>query len=487
MWALLLASTAAVATSDPTAPAAAGAPVTCTPAELGRCSSDADCCGAGACEKSSVGWGNRCEPPSGVRPAGLAAWEAPRADGAAASGGPGWNGLALTPPMGWMSWERYRCEVDCAKHPDSCINEELYRAMADRLAEDGYLEAGYSQVSIDDCWEAKSRDALGRLTANSSRFPSGIKALADHMHAKGVAFGIYSDEGTETCGGYPGSKGYEAVDARTFAEWGVDYLKLDGCFNDVPGYAVGYPAMGAALQASGRNITYSCSWPAYLGLNESAKPWEAMVEAGCNLWRNWRDIDNSWASVSSIIDHWGDFSEALQEAAGIGHWNDMDMILAGDDHYGRLLSVEEAKTQMTIWSIMASPLIMSNDLRTIKPEYKEVLLNREVIAVDQDPLGKAGRRISPKGDSEVWVRELAGGAIAVALYNKARPAKANVRADLSELLGLSGTWAARDLWQHADLGLVGGAGKGVIVDALVPERGVVLLRLTRGALEEIHI
>jgi len=192
--------------------------------------------------------------------------------------------------------------------------------MTDHIASDGYLQAGYNQVSIDDCWEHRDgRDSAGRLFPDASRFPSGMKALGDYMHSKGVKFGTYSDEGTKTCGGFPGTKGHEKVDAETFASWGVDYLKLDGCYNDKAGYATGYPAAGAALQTSGRNITYSCSWPAYLGSDESSKPFGDMIAAGCNLWRNWGDIQCNWGSLSSIIDHWGDYGSALQPWAGPGH------------------------------------------------------------------------------------------------------------------------------------------------------------------------
>jgi len=333
--------------------------------------------------------------------------------------GPGPNGLALTPPMGWMSWERFRCQTDCKNHPTECINEKLYMQMADHLASDGFLDAGYKSVSIDDCWENQNppRDAQGKLSPDPSRFPSGFKALGDYMHSRGVSFGIYSDEGTHTCAGRPGSKGHEMIDAQTFAEWGVDYLKLDGCNNDKSGYASGYPAMGTALQKSGRNITYSCSWPAYLGSNETAKPWNDMIQAGCNLWRNWHDINNHWESLVSIIDHWGDYGPSLQAAAGPGHWNDPDMLLVGDDHYDSLLSIDQAQTQMSIWAIMASPLIMAADLRSIKSEYKAILINKDVIAIDQDKLGKSGLRITPKGDQEVWAREVHDG-IAVVLLNK---------------------------------------------------------------------
>ena len=208
--------------------------------------------------------------------------------------------LAPTPPLGWMSWERFRCETDCAAVPDGCIDENLYRNMSEQLVEGGYVAAGYDMINIDDCWMADSRAADGTLPPNATRFPSGMKAMGDFMHARGIKFGIYTDEGTKTCGGYPGSQGFEAVDAATFASWGVDFLKLDGCYNDEPGYESGYPAMGAALAASGRNVTYSCSWPAYLGDNETAKPFNSFAAAGCDTWRNWNDVDNSWSSIVTI-------------------------------------------------------------------------------------------------------------------------------------------------------------------------------------------
>merc|ERR1719454_551540 len=235
------------------------------------------------------------------------------------------------------------------------------------------------------------------------------------MHSRGVRFGTYSDEGTLTCGRYPGTKGHEEIDAQTFAEWGVDYLKLDGCFNDKESFKTGYPAAGAALQATGRDIVYSCSWPAYLGGNETGKPFQAMVDAGCNLWRNWDDIQCNWGSLSSIIDHWGDYAEVLKASAGPGHWHDMDMLLIGNG----CVSTDEEKTQMAIWSISASPLIMGNDLRKVPDASKAILQNTDAIAVSQDPLGKMGVRISEDVSLQVWARELSEGKVAVALYNKA--------------------------------------------------------------------
>jgi len=319
--------------------------------------------------------------------------------------GPGPNGLAKTPPMGWMSWEIFRCHID----------HTLFEQMTDHMVDDGYLAAGYNTVSVDDCWMNRTRDVNGYIIPNPKRFPAGMKNLGDYMHSRGVRFGTYSDAGTLTCERYPGMKGHEVDDANTFASWGVDYLKLDGCNNNHSNYPVDYPTAGSALQASGRNITYSCSWPAYIGGNESTKPFEAMINSGCNLWRNWRDIQCHWSSLAAIIDHWGEYGEVLQQSAGPGHWHDPDMLLVGND----CISIEEQKTQMAIWSISASPLIMGNDLRNVSDESKRILLNRDAIAVDQDPLGKMGIRhpsYTSTSPTQVWFRELANGDVAVALY-----------------------------------------------------------------------
>eukprot|EP00931_Biecheleriopsis_adriatica_P101704 TRINITY_DN76789_c0_g1_i1.p1 TRINITY_DN76789_c0_g1~~TRINITY_DN76789_c0_g1_i1.p1 ORF type:complete len:432 (-),score=70.60 TRINITY_DN76789_c0_g1_i1:22-1317(-) len=385
--------------------------------------------------------------------------------------GLGANSLARTPPMGWMSWEVFRCDTDCAKHPTSCIDHHLYEQMTDRINADGYLEAGYNQVSIDDCWENHAgRDEEGRLSPDPSRFPQGMKALGDYMHSKGVQFGIYSDEGTETCGGFPGSKGFEKSDADTFASWGVDYLKLDGCFNNKSGFATGYPAMGAALKASGRNITYSCSWPAYLGSNESAKPFSDMIAAGCNLWRNWNDIQCNWASLSSIIDHWGDYGAVLQTWAGPGHWHDMDMLLIG----AKCITQAEERTQMAIWSICASPLIMGNDLRSVPPESKQILLNKDAISVSQDSLGKMGRRhkdFSSSSLTQVWYRHLSNGNVAVALYNKGEIA-ADITLQLSAV-GFSQKVSVYDIWEGKTLGIF----EETFTGRAIPKHGTAFLRL----------
>lgn len=272
---------------------------------------------------------------------------------------------------------------------------------------------------MDDCWEEKNppRDPVTKqLRADSVRFPNGMKALGDYIHGKGLGFAIYTAESTETCGGYPASLGNEMLDAQTFASWGVDYLKVDGCGNNAD-YPTGYAAMGAALEASGRPIVYSCSWPAYIGSNETVKPFGTMIMDGCNLWRNWDDIQCNWGSLGSIIDHWGDWGAVLAPYAGPGHWHDPDMLLIGNG----CVSTDEERTQMAIWSIVAGPLIMGNDMRNVSQTSKAILTNADAIAVNQDPMGQMGVRLdnSSSAPTQRWARNLANGDVAVALYNKA--------------------------------------------------------------------
>jgi hypothetical protein len=269
---------------------------------------------------------------------------------------------ARTPPMGWMSWQAFRCGVDCEAYPDSCISEGLYRAQADALAASGLLAAGYNTIHLDDCIVEKSRDASGRLVSDSARFPSGFRALGDYLHAKNISFGFYTAISTTTCGGYPGSRGYEAVDAASFEEWTVDYVKADGC-GDPAYYPIGYPALGAALQATGRQIAYSCSWPAYLGDDESVKPFGSFIAAGCNLWRNFIDMGPTSGYLQGILEHFGNYSQWLAEWAGPGHVHDADMLLAGVEG----VSEDLARSQHALYCIMALPLIMGNDLRRLSP------------------------------------------------------------------------------------------------------------------------
>ncbi|XP_048243581.1 alpha-N-acetylgalactosaminidase-like [Haliotis rufescens] len=321
------------------------------------------------------------------------------------------NGLARTPPMGWMDWERFRCNIDCKNDPDNCIGEKLLMDTADRMAADGYRDAGYRYVSIDDCWMAKQRDANGKLQADPERFPRGMKFLADYMHNKSLLLGIYEDFGTRTCGGYPGSEFFLSDDAQTFADWGVDMLKLDGCNADKTDMSVGYPTMGFFLNKTGRPILYSCSWPAYTG--SGAKTDYKLIAKSCNMWRNYADVEDSWASIYGIIQYYGKNPDNFAAVAGPGNWNDPDQLIIGD--FG--LSWEQQRVQMGMWAIMASPLFMSVDLRTIKPESRDLLLNKRVIAINQDPLGVQGSRLYQLGKVEVWTKPLQKKSYALAVLN----------------------------------------------------------------------
>jgi alpha-N-acetylgalactosaminidase len=298
------------------------------------------------------------------------------------------NGVARTPPMGWLEWERFRCNIDCTSYPSTCVSEELFLQQAEHLVALGLKDAGYIQINIDDCWSAHERDSSGRLQADPKRFPHGIKYLADEIHKKGLKLGIYGDFGTKTCAGYPGSLGYLDIDAQTFADWTVDMLKLDGCNVNISLMKEGYPQMAKALNKTGRPIVFSCSWPDY-ERSAGEKPDYQLIANNCNLWRNYRDISDSWDSVVSIIKYYGDNQNAFQPYAGPGNWNDPDMLIVGD--YG--LSLDQSKAQFAIWSIFAAPLLMSVDLRNISQEFVDILSNKEIIAVDQDELGIMGRRV----------------------------------------------------------------------------------------------
>ncbi|XP_039294947.1 alpha-N-acetylgalactosaminidase isoform X2 [Nilaparvata lugens] len=309
------------------------------------------------------------------------------------------NGLALKPPMGWMSWERYRCNIDCETYPDECISENLFRRAADLLVSEGFKNVGYEYVIVDDCWLDKERDVNGDLQPDPKRFPSGIKSLADYIHSKGLKFGLYEDYGTKTCEGYPGVIGHMQQDAAKFAEWGVDYVKLDGCNADPKTYDHGYPEFGRYLRETNRPMVYSCSWPAYQE-DEQRMPNYTAIAEHCNLWRNYGDIQDSYYSLVNIMDHFGDNQHIYIPSAGPGHWNDPDMLIIGNF----ALSYEQSKLQMAIWAILAAPLIMSNNLEYLAPDMKAVLQNRDVIAVNQDELGIQGRRLFRKQNIQIWSR-----------------------------------------------------------------------------------
>ncbi|KAJ8255148.1 hypothetical protein GJAV_G00201490 [Gymnothorax javanicus] len=319
----------------------------------------------------------------------------------------------LTPTMGWLHWERFMCNTDCDTDPHNCISEKLYMEMADMMVKDGWKLAGYEYVCIDDCWPSRDRDSQGRLQADPKRFPGGIKKLADYIHSKGLKLGIYADVGTKTCAGYPGSFGYYETDAETFAEWGVDLLKFDGC--NMPNWTLlagGYMNMSIALNKTGRSILYSCEWPLYEW--PFTQPNYTAIKETCNHWRNFNDVYDSWSSLKTIMDWTASHQDLIAPVAGPGGWNDPDMLVIGN--FG--LSRDQQETQMALWAIIAAPLLMSNDLRAIDPQSRQLLQNPDVIAISQDPLGKQGTRKVKVNNFEVWQRPLSNGKLALAVTNR---------------------------------------------------------------------
>ncbi|MCU1257397.1 MAG: Alpha-galactosidase [Bryobacterales bacterium] len=358
------------------------------------------------------------------------------------------NGLVRTPPMGWNSWNKFAGRVDDAG----------VRGMADAMATNGMKAAGYQFINIDDTWEA-DRNAQGNIRTNK-KFPD-MKALADYVHSKGLKIGIYSSPGPNTCAGYEGSYGHEEQDALTYAKWGIDYLKYDWCgarniYTDEEMQAV-YQKMGDALQASGRPIVYSlCQYG-------RADVWKWGPDVGGNAWRTTDDIRDTWDSMSKI----GFSQDELAPWAKPGHFNDPDMLEIGNGG----MNDDEYRTHMSLWSILAAPLLAGNDLRNVPPAILEILTNREVIAIDQDKLGRQGKRISQSGEQEIWARPLAGGAQAIALFNRGGAA-ANISVKWADVGGKPAK--ARDLWTHADVSLTGPE-----YSANVPAHGVILLRVGR--------
>ena len=357
------------------------------------------------------------------------------------------NGLARTPPMGWNSWNKFASRVDDA----------TVRSIADAMAGNGMKEAGYLYINIDDTWEG-GRDSSGNILTNK-KFPD-LKALADYVHKKGLKLGIYSSPGPNTCAGYEGSYGHEQQDARTYAVWGIDYLKYDWCgartlYTDEEMPAV-YQKMGDALRASKRPIVYSLCQYGRLDV------WKWGSDVGGNLWRTTGDIRDAWDSMSRI----GFGQNDLAQWARPGHWNDPDMLEIGNG----AMSETEYKLHMSLWAMLAAPLLAGNDLRSMSPAILEILTNREVIAIDQDKDGTQGKSVWKSGDQEIWTRPLSGKAQAVALFNRAKDeAKMTVRwADL----GITRT-RVRDLWLHQDI-----ESPGPEYTVSVPGHGAVMLRVS---------
>ena len=358
------------------------------------------------------------------------------------------NGLAKTPPMGWNSWNRFRTQ----------ISDKTVREIADAMVSSGMKAAGYEYVNIDDGWQWK-RDGEGNIVPNPN-FPD-MKALAYYVHSKGLKLGIYSSPGPRTCGGYEGSYGHDEQDAKTYAQWGIDYLKYDWCSasriwkdEDMP---AAYQKMGEAIRAAGRPIVYSlCQYGRF-----KVQEWGPIVSG--NLWRTTGDIRDAWESMANI-----GFSQSdLSASASPGHWNDPDMLEIGN---GRM-SATEYSTHFSLWAMLSAPLIAGNDIRSMTPEIRDILMNREVIAIDQDKLGKAARRVSKDGDTEIWVRPLSGDAYAVGLFNRGT-ADAHIAVKW-DALEIPGNPRVRDLWSHKDLGR-----KPYGFDAAVAPHGVVLIRVS---------
>jgi alpha-galactosidase len=362
------------------------------------------------------------------------------------------DGLALTPPMGFNNWNTTHCS--------NTFNEEMIVGIADLFVEKGLKDAGYEYVNIDDCWALPDRDPVTqRLVPDPARFPRGIKWLADYVHSKGLKFGIYTSAGTKTCNqlGFPGGLGYEEIDAQTFADWGVDYLKYDNCNNQGVPAIERYTKMRDALKKTGRPIVYSiCEW----GQNE---PWEWGAEVG-HLWRTTGDISDNWGSMLSIMKH----NATLAEYAGPGHWNDPDMLEVGNGG----MTDTEYRSHFSLWAIMAAPLLIGADLRNVSQATYDILLNRDVIAVNQDRLGIQGRVLSNQDGLWVFAKPLADGDVAVALFNEnAYSARISVTAAAVGLPRRQ-AYVLRDLWQHTTTESAGE------IAAHVPAHGTVMYRVS---------
>lgn len=358
------------------------------------------------------------------------------------------NGLALSPPMGWNSWNHFRDRVD----------DVVVRAAADTLVSSGLAAAGYVYVNIDDSWEGK-RDAEGNITANE-KFPN-MKALAAYVHSRGLKLGLYTSPGPRTCGGYEGSYGHEEQDAKTYAAWGIDYLKHDWCsaarvYTEAQ-LQNAFQLMGRALARSGRPIVYSlCEY----GMGDV---WKWGPQVGANLWRTTGDIEDTWKSMSEI----GFNQSHLAHYAGPGHWNDPDMLEVGNGG----MTTTEYRTHFSLWCLLAAPLLAGNDLSIMSPETLEILGNREVIAIDQDALGRQGERLSIRGALEIWTKPLHDGSLAVGIFNRSETEQ-SATFTWTELGRSTKPTMLRDLWSHRERDPVGEN-----FPATVPSHGVVLLRM----------
>ena len=360
--------------------------------------------------------------------------------------------LALTPPMGWNSWNPFGKNV----------NEQVIRETADFFVTSGLKDLGFNYIVIDDYWQGHRDSVTGRLNYNSERFPSGIKALADYVHSKGLKFGIYSDAGTMTCGDQPGSYGYEEKDAKLFAEWGVDYLKYDYCYcndygsenNDYKEAISRYKKMGDALRATERPIVFSiCEWG-------PRSPWLWGKEVGGHLWRISYDVGDKWdeprnehsqIGILTAIDAMVNLERFIQK----GGWNDPDMLVIGLKNSGFIkgggCTDEEYRTQMSMWCMLAAPLMMGCDVRDMSDATKTILMNKDIIAIDQDPLGKQGFRVYRKDGLEVFKKPLSGNRTAIAFLNRnSKSIKETVT--LKEIeMEADMKYSVYDVWAHSSV------------------------------------
>jgi len=375
-------------------------------------------------------------------------------------------GLAETPPMGWNSWNIYACD----------INENLIKEVAKAMVDRGLKDAGYEYVVIDDCWHGE-RDSLGFIQCDPVKFPSGIKALADYIHSLGLKFGIYSDAGWKTCGGRPGSRGYEFQDAMKYAEWGVDYLKYDWCSTDGLKAEGAYQTMRDALYKAGQPILFSmCEWG-------NSKPWEWAKETG-HMWRTTGDICNKWEGSISFgtWTAWSamtilDMQDGLREYAGPGHWNDPDMMEVGNG-----MTASEERAHFSMWCMICAPLIAGTNIQKASDQTIATLTNEGAISINQDKLGIQGLRVSKQDSLEIWYKPLADGNWAVCFLNRNAKAKeisynwaeqkivddfAKRATDFSTI-----NYSIYDVWAKKEIGNTQKALKTV-----VPSHDVLMLRL----------
>jgi len=365
--------------------------------------------------------------------------------------------LAKIPPMGWNSWNYFNCNG---------INEQVIKGVADAMVSSGMKDAGYEYIVIDDCWQV-DRDENGEILPDPEKFPSGMKALSDYIHDKGLKFGLYSCAGTKTCQGRPGSRGHEYQDARTYAEWDIDFLKYDWCNVGTQDAVASYTLMRDALFKAGRPVVFSiCEW----GLN---KPWLWANDVG-HMYRSTGDIRNNWdipdAKEGKV---WGggviinlDMQQELHPYSGPGHWIDPDMLEVGNG----VLNFEESKSHFSIWAILAAPLIAGNDLRNMDPETQKILTNKEVIAINQDPLGISAHKVIDEGQFEVFEKKLMKDEIAYCFFNR-QDNSVNITFDWKRL-NLHEEYQIRDLWAHKMIGTTRD-----IMNGEIPGHGILLVKL----------